>query len=156
MKALVIKPERAKQIANGEASVLPWGWPTTVRGDVLILAGTTANTHGARATSVCIANLVDCRQVEIEDGIKGHAGVVFVFQNVRQCESRSVEIQSGIYDIDDRGNFVRSDGTPAVQPAVFSHEVSSAPESAPTHAVIAPPPREIPKPADEFQGGLFG
>ena len=121
MKALSVKQPWAWLIASGRKSIETRLWNTHYRGDLLIVSSKKLDTdnvmenfyekYGILVTmnlqlgkALCIANLVDCRQMtkedeevaccELYDGTWG-----WVFENVRRIKPFPVKGSLGLYNV---------------------------------------------------------
>ena len=106
LKALSVKQPYASMIAQGSKTIETRTWPTEYRGDLLIVSCKKPRIPGLPSgKALCIAKLVDCRPMLIEDKdparCQWYRGAwSWVLEDIRKIQPFSVRGRLKLYDVE--------------------------------------------------------
>jgi hypothetical protein len=106
MKAISVKQPWASMIADGEKTIETRTWPTSYRGDILIVSSKKPKIDNLPVgQALCIAEIFDCRPMretdEAKAGCQIYAGAYsWILRNIRSIKPFFVRGNIGIYEID--------------------------------------------------------
>ena len=113
MRALSVRQPWASLIASGRKTVELRSWATKYRGPLLILAGSSVwrGEHawpiGPRGVSVCVVELVDCREMTPDDAELACLvppegfGFAWVLRDARRVNQVATKGKLGLYSPDE-------------------------------------------------------
>lgn len=106
VKAISLKQPWASLVASGEKTIETRKWPTTYRGDVLIVSSKSPNIAPA-GQALAIVEIVDCRPMTKADEVAACCQVYprawsWVLRNARPVEPFPVKGKLSFYDVADR------------------------------------------------------
>lgn len=113
MKALSLKQPWATMIAEGEKTIETRMWSTRYRGNLLIVSskaidrnGPIRFAHAPTGVAICMATLVDCRPMGIDDVVRAvccwEAGrFAWILNDVRRVSAVPIKGQLGLFEVPD-------------------------------------------------------
>jgi len=105
MKALSVHQPWASQIAAGSKTIETRTWPTSYRGDLLIVSTMSPKIMGCPlGQALCIVRLVDSRPMTLDDELAArcrwfNGAFAWVLDDLRPIVPFRVKGQLGIYDV---------------------------------------------------------
>ena len=107
MKALSVKQPWASMIAEGCKTIETRTWKTTYRGLLVVVASNTPQVQNLPAgQALCIAELVDCRPMRIEDEAAAQCSFhsrlfSWILEDIRPIERFAVKGKLRLFEVDD-------------------------------------------------------